>query len=190
VSANEIHLPAGTPMNVELISADVIHEVWVPRLGPKLDAVPGQQNRLVLEGDVPGVYPGDCAEFCGAGHAWMRLRVVVQTPQDFERWERAQRQLPRPTAGSVALGQRVVLSESCAQCHAIAGTAAHGDAGPDLTHIASRATLASGALDNTPAELRRWLADPQAIKPGCHMPNMKLTDEEREQIAVYLESLR
>jgi cytochrome c oxidase subunit 2 len=192
VSANEIHIPAGVPFRTELRSADVIHEFWMPQLGPKMDAVPGQVNRLMLQGDRPGVCLGACAEFCGAQHAWMRLRVIIEPPARFASWERAQKAVPAPPpAGTLAgRGRAQFLSQSCSQCHALGGTVAGGDTGPDLTHLASRATLASGALDNTPSNLRRWLSDPQEIKPGCHMPNMKLSPAQIDQIVAYLETLK
>lgn len=190
VTANEIHLPAGIPMNMELRSADVIHELWAPQLAPKMDLVPGQNNRLTIQGDSAGVYLGTCAEFCGVGHAWMRVRVIVQTPEEFKQWESAQRLPPQPVMPAGERGRAMFFARSCIQCHAIDGTSAQGDTGPNLTHLASRATLASGVLDNTPENLRLWLADPQTIKPGCHMPNMKLTNEEVDQIAKYLESLK
>ncbi len=190
VSANEIHLPTGVPMQLALESADVIHELWIPQLGPKMDAVPGQTNRIVLEGTKPGTYLGFCAEFCGACHAQMRCRVIVESPQDFARWEASQQQLPAAVSGEAEQGRTLFLSISCMQCHAVEGTPAKGAAGPNLTHFASRGILAAGVLENTPENLQRWLADPQAIKPGCHMPNMKLSNSEVEKLALYLESLK
>jgi cytochrome c oxidase subunit 2 len=190
ISANEIHLPAREPIETELSSSDVIHELWIPQLGPKMDAVPGQINRLVLRGDTPGIYLGQCAEFCGAAHALMRVRVIVQPRAEFDAWEASQRELPKPMQGIAAQGRDVFMSHSCVQCHAVDGTTAQGNAGPNLTHFASRATLASCIIDNTPTNLRRWLANPGAIKPGCYMPNMRLTNEQIEQTAAYLESLK
>jgi cytochrome c oxidase subunit 2 len=190
VTANEIHLPAGVAMQLALESGDVIHELWIPQLGPKMDAVPGQTNRMVLEGTTLGTYLGFCAEFCGACHAQMRCRVIVESPQDFAVWEASQQQLPVGVSGEAEQGRALFLSSSCMQCHAVEGTAAVGSAGPDLTHFASRGILAAGALENTPENLRRWLADPQAIKPGCHMPNMKLSTPQIEEVARYLESLK
>jgi cytochrome c oxidase subunit 2 len=190
VAANEIHLPAGKAMWAELRSADVIHELWVPRLGPKMDTVPGKPNHLLLQADQVGEYLGDCAEYCGAGHAWMRLRVVVQTPEDFAAWEREQAQ-PAPTVAElVPRGQKVFQSRTCVQCHAIQGVSTEGNVGPDLTHFASRATLGAGVADNTPEELKRWLDNPQSMKPGCHMPRMRLTPTEMTDLVAYLEALR
>jgi cytochrome c oxidase subunit 2 len=190
VTANEIHIPAGVPMRLALESADVIHEFWAPQLGPKMDAVPGQTNRIILEGETPGDYLGFCAEFCGAAHAQMHFHVIVESPHDFAAWEAAQRQLPAPVIGDAAAGQKLFLSKTCMECHAIEGTSAQSDTGPDLTHVASRGTLAAGTLDNTPDNLRRWLTNPQVVKPSCNMPNMKLNQSDVDQLADYLESLK
>lgn len=190
VTANEIHLPAGKPFVAELRSADVIHEVWFPQLGPKMDTVPGKPNHLILQADHPGDYLGDCAEYCGPGHAWMRLRAVVQTPAEFDQWEHQQAQVPPQMSGAAARGREIFQRRTCSQCHAIAGLMPQGTVGPDLTHFGSRATLGAGVLENTPAELARWLADPQAIKPGCYMPRMRLTQEEITDLTAYLEALR
>jgi len=190
VTANEIHLPAGKAMLVELRSADVIHELWVPQMAPKMDAVPGMPNHLVLEADRPGEYLGDCAEYCGAGHAWMQLRVDVQTPQDFEAWERGQSRPPSLATGLAERGRDIFQSRTCIECHAIDGLGSRGNVGPDLTHFASRATLGAGVADNTPEELDRWLNDPQSLKPGCYMPRMRLTPTEVVDLMAYLEGLR
>ena len=190
VTANEIHLPAGRPILVELRSADVIHEVWVPQLGPKMDTVPGKPNHLMMEADQPGEYVGDCAEYCGAGHAWMRLRVVVQSGQDFAEWERRQAGPPSTATGPAERGRATFQARTCVQCHSIQGLSETGNIGPDLTHFASRATLGAGVADNTPTELGRWLNDPQALKPGCYMPRMRLTPNELTDLMAYLEGLR
>jgi cytochrome c oxidase subunit 2 len=190
VTANEIHLAAGGAMWVQLQSADVIHELWIPQLGPKMDAVPGMPNHLLLEADQPGEYLGDCAEYCGVGHAWMRVRVVVQTPQDFEAWERQQALSAAAVTGSALRGREVFQTQTCIQCHSIQGVDMTGTVGPDLTHFASRATLGAGVADNTPAELSRWLNDPQSIKPGCNMPRMRLKATEISDLTAYLEALR
>jgi cytochrome c oxidase subunit 2 len=177
-------------MWAELRSADVIHELWVPQLGPKMDTVPGKPNHLLMQADRVGEYLGDCAEYCGVGHAWMRLRVIVQTPEDFEAWERQQAQPALEVTGSAQRGRETFRSRTCVQCHTIQGVAAEGDVGPDLTHFASRATLGAGVADNTPEELNRWLNDPQSMKPGCYMPRMRLTSTEMTDLVAYLESLR
>ena len=187
-TANEIHLPVGKAMLVELRSADVIHELWIPQLGPKMDTVPGMPNHLVLQADEVGEYLGDCAEYCGAGHAWMRLRVVVQTPQDFEAWERGQAKPTLVVVNSDQRGRTLFQSQTCIQCHSIEGVSVTGNVGPDLTHFGSRVTLGAGVLDNTPAELHRWLSDPQSVKPGCYMPNMRLNSTEIDDLTAYLEA--
>ena len=191
VTANEIHLPAGQRVLARLESADVIHDFWVPQLGRKLDMTPGEPAHLWLQADTPGVYLGACAEYCGAEHAWMRLRVVVQPPAEFDAWLRQQAQpAPNPTGGDAARGAQLFQTMTCASCHAIAGTPAQARVGPDLTHLASRTTLASGVLDNTPDNLRRWLANPQAIKPGTYMPDTQLSDADVRALAAYLETLK
>jgi len=190
VSANEIHLPAGKALWVELKSADVIHELWVLQLGPKMDAIPGMPNHLFLEADTPGQYLGTCSQYCGAGHAWMRLLIVVQTPHDFAAWEQGQSQLPTSPTGSAAHGRQIFEARTCIQCHAIDGVSMTGDVGPNLTHFASRSTLGAGVADNTAEELRSWLRNPQAMKPGCYMPNMRLTEAEITELTAYLGSLK
>jgi cytochrome c oxidase subunit 2 len=190
VTANEIHLPEGRTILLELRSADVIHELWIPQLGPKMDAVPGKPNHLLLEADRVGEYLGNCAEYCGAGHAWMRLRVVVQSPTDFEAWEREQVKPAAMAAGPAHYGRQIFASRTCIQCHAIEGVSEIGDVGPDLTHFASRATLGAGVADNTPVDLRLWLNDPQSLKPGCYMPRMRLTPAEVTDLTAYLEALK
>jgi cytochrome c oxidase subunit 2 len=188
VTANEIHLPVGKAMLVELRSADVIHELWIPQLGPKMDTVPGMPNHLVLQADQVGEYLGDCAEYCGVGHAWMRLRVVVQPQREFEAWEQEQAKPTLVIGNSDRRGRTLFQSQTCIQCHSIQGVSIAGNVGPDLTHFASRATLGAGVLDNSSAELHRWLSDPQSIKPGCYMPNMRLRSTEINDLTAYLEA--
>jgi cytochrome c oxidase subunit 2 len=190
VTANEIHLPAGKATLIELRSADVIHELWIPQLGPKMDAVPGMPNHLLLQADEVGEYLGDCAEYCGAGHAWMRLRVVVQSPADFEAWEH-QQAMPAVALDELSQrGRQIFQTQTCIQCHAMQGVSETGDIGPDLTHFGSRATLGAGVADNTPEELGLWLNDPQSIKPGCYMPKMRLTPTQVTDLTTYLEALK
>jgi len=190
VSANEIHLPVNEPMLTELQSADVIHELWIPQLGPKMDTVPGKPNHLVLQADQVGEYLGNCAEFCGVGHAWMRVRVVVQTDADFAAWDHLQAQPAPEVSGAALRGEQTFQSETCIQCHAIQGLSTTGHVGPDLTHFASRATLGAGVGDNTPEELKRWLGNPQSLKPGCYMPNMRLIPSQISDLTAYLEALK
>jgi cytochrome c oxidase subunit II len=191
VAANEIHIPIGKPILIELTSADVIHDFWAPELGRKIDAVPGHPNTLWIEADAPGTYLGTCAEFCGVEHAWMRFRVIAQSAQDFGAWQRAQLAVPAmPSAPDALAGARLFTDKTCVNCHAIAGTAANQSVGPDLTHIASREMLAGEAARNTPEELYQWLKDPNAIKPDSHMPDFKLSDDEAHQLVAYLEGLK
>jgi cytochrome c oxidase subunit 2 len=190
-TANELHLPAGRMARIELLSQDVIHSLWIPALNGKLDLIPGRRTELAVTPRVPGRYLGECAEFCGLQHAHMALAVTVQSPADFAAWLDAQRAPAAPAVSMSAMrGKQVVESGSCALCHAIAGSSANGHSGPDLTHVASRPTLAAGALPNDRAHLLAWLADPQANKPGTKMPDPRLTPAEVTDVAEYLEGLR
>ncbi|HEX3904567.1 MAG TPA: cytochrome c oxidase subunit II [Polyangia bacterium] len=190
VAANEIHVPAGRPLVVRIESADVVHDFWAPSLGRKIDAIPGRAVTVWLQADRPGIYLGTCAEYCGAEHAWMRIRVVAQTPAAFTAWEAHERlAASAPSGAAAARGARMFGAKTCVGCHAIRGTD-ETRVGPDLTHLAERATLATGAIDNNPSELARWLKDPQRIKPGCHMPNLQLADGEVNDLVAYLETLR
>jgi cytochrome c oxidase subunit 2 len=191
IAANELHIPVGTAVDLDLRSSDVIHSFWVPDLGGKIDMIPGRSNALRLFAARPGVYRGQCAEFCGVEHAWMRITVVAETPADFGRWLELQA-APRVAPGGIAAaeGERIFTSTVCASCHAIRGTPAAGLAGPDLTHVGGRETLAAGALRNGDEAMRRWIEDPQSIKPGALMPSVPLTGREYDALAVYLRSLR
>jgi cytochrome c oxidase subunit 2 len=191
VTADEIHIPVDQPQQIGLLSADVIHDFWVPELGRKMDIIPGTENRVWIAADAPGTYYGACAEYCGKEHAWMRIRVIAQPPAEFARWEAAQEQVPKtPDSGPAAQGARYFQELSCASCHTIRGTPAGARIGPDLTHVASRETLAAGRMDNTPANLSAWLLDPDLIKPGCKMPNLHLARQQQDDLVAYLESLR
>ncbi len=191
VAANEVHIPIGKPILIDLRSADVIHDFWAPELGRKIDAVPGHPNTLWIEADAPGTYLGTCAEFCGVEHAWMRFRVIAQTEADFDAWQQAQLVVPSmPSAPDALAGAHLFSNKTCVNCHAVAGTTANQTVGPDLTHIASREMLVGEAVRNTPDTLYRWLKDPNAIKPGSHMPDFKLSDDEAHQLVAYLEGLK
>jgi len=191
VTANEIHIPTGTRVNVVATTADVIHSFWVPELARKVDEVPGRQNRVLLYTTQPGTYRGQCAEFCGLQHAHMALQVVAQPPSAFRAWLADMADPARPPAGaSAAEGQRLFFSDQCASCHQIRGTSARGTVGPDLTHVATRATLAALALPNQPAALEQSIANPQRAKPGDRMPDLGLPPDEVHEIASYLETLR
>jgi cytochrome c oxidase subunit 2 len=186
-TANELHIPVDTPIDLDLTSVDVIHSFWVPELGPKMDMLPGTTNHLRLLARRTGAYDGQCAEFCGVEHAWMRIRVVVQSQAEFDSWLAGQRS-PAATQGDA--GEGVFLSNICVNCHTIAGTAAAATAGPDLTHVASRATIGAGVLPNDVAHMRAWLADPQRYKPGSLMPRIPLSDADLDALAAYLGALK
>jgi cytochrome c oxidase subunit 2 len=185
--ANELHIPVGTPVLLELEAADVIHSFWVPRLGGKMDMIPGRTNRLLIQADKPGIYKGQCAEYCGGPHALMGFIVVAHTPADFAHW-RASR-LPAREGGGPGLS--LFLSSGCAACHTIRGTPANGLAGPDLTHVGSRQTIGAGILPNNPGTMAGWIADAQAIKPGNRMPAYhQFGGEELRAISDYLVTLK
>lgn len=191
VSANEIRLPAGERVELTLASPDVIHSLWIPNLAGKVDMIPGRVNRLVLEPNRVGSFRGVCAEFCGASHALMAFAVVVVTRPEFEQWL-SQEAAAATGASSAELRRGAVLFEQvgCGGCHAIRGTAAAGTIGPDLTHLASRRTLAAGILPNEPAALRRWIAAADTIKPGVRMPSFgMLPAADLDAIVAYLASL-
>jgi cytochrome c oxidase subunit 2 len=192
VTANEIHIPVGKPLSVQLDSKDVLHEFWVPELARKMTTVPGQPNHIWLQADKPGVYIGTCSEFCGTQHAWMRILVVADEPSKFEEWQRAQLHPGQaPTSDAATRGLALFQTSTCISCHAIRGvTGADAHVAPDLTHVASRRQLAAGILENTPANMRRWLKNPQHIKPGVLMPDFNYTDQQLDQLGTYLESLR
>lgn len=194
VTANEMHIPASdpahpTPTFMKLLSADTDHSFWVPELGGKTDLIPNRVNEMWVDPARPGIYLGQCAQYCGTQHAKMLLRVSVDRPADFEAWVRAQRQAAVQDQKAIA-GKRIFETTSCINCHAVSGTAANGRFGPDLTHMMSRDTIASGAAENTPGNLRLWVQNPDAIKPGSLMPAMKLSDADLDALVLYLETLR
>lgn len=190
VTANEIHIPAGQPVRVELTTDDVIHSFWVPQLQAKTDMIPGRINHTWLEADRPGRYRGQCAEFCGLQHAKMAFFVVAQSPDDFDAWLEDQSEPgQQPVDASALAGREVFLNSTCAGCHAIEGTAADADVGPDLTHLASRDTIASGVLDNNRNNLEKFVSDPQSLKPGVSMPPTELSSEDLQALVDYLEQL-
>ena len=191
VTANEIHIPTGRRVQLNLRTADVIHSFWVPELAPKIDLIPGRDNAMWLEADRPGRYRGQCAEYCGLQHAHMIVYVIADLPSDFDRWERAMAApAATPADALAARGEQLLLANTCAGCHSIRGTTASGTLGPDLTHLASRGTIASGTLPFTPEALLRWITDPQRDKPGATMPPTTLTPDEARAIVAYLMSLQ
>jgi len=194
ITANELHLPAGEsatprPIYLTLKSADVCHSWWTPRLAGKMDLIPGRTNRLWFQTDRPGLYLGQCAEYCGTQHAGMLLRVYVDTPSEFQAWLDNQKRSAVEDP-KVADGKKLFLSQSCINCHRVRGTAAAGTYAPDLTHLMSRETLASGMILNTRENLRRWVVDPQSIKQGCLMPAFGLDDKQVDSIVEYLLTLK
>lgn len=193
ITANEIHVPAGEPVEFQLTSSDVIHSFWVPELSGKLDMMPDTTTLVTITADEPGRYRGQCGQFCGAQHANMALYIVAQEPDEFSAWLDNQRELAEaPASGSaIERGREVFLSSACVYCHAVrgAGNPASGELGPDLTHLASRETLAAGTLENTRGNLAAWIVDPQHIKPGNKMPAVNLTSEELLALLGYLNSL-
>ncbi len=192
VTANELRMPAGRPVELKLDSVDVIHSYWIPPLGGKMDVVPGRDNRMHLEADAPGEYLGQCAEFCGDSHANMRAKAIAMTPGDFDAWVAGQRRPgATPADGSPASeGQATFLGRGCAGCHTVEGLS-NATIGPNLTHFASRTTFAGSMFDNNDANLRRWLADPQGVKPGNAMviPGGPLNPDEITKLIGYLNSL-
>jgi cytochrome c oxidase subunit 2 len=190
-TANEIRVPVGQPITVQLESADVIHSFWVPSLTGKMDLVTGQQNTVQFTAKNPGVYRGQCAEFCGAQHAHMAFTVTVLPPDEYRRWRDHQNQsAPSPGDPLSIHGEQLFRGRGCGLCHTIRGTLAGGQLGPDLTHIASRETIAAGTLPRNSGNLAAWIADPQHIKPGNLMPKMPLRSDELIAIVHYLEQLQ
>jgi cytochrome c oxidase subunit 2 len=191
VTANEIHIPARTRVNVVATTADVIHSFWVPALNRKIDMIPGRENRILLYASKPGVFRGQCSQFCGFQHAHMSMYVFAQTPAAFRSWLAGMAApASSPTSAQASAGERLFMTSQCASCHRIAGTSAQGTVGPDLSHVASRTTLASATIPNTPAQLAAWVTNPQAIKPGDRMPDLGLSRGEVAEIVAYLETLR
>ncbi|WP_338395562.1 cytochrome c oxidase subunit II [Fulvitalea axinellae] len=189
--ANELHIPTGKRLWVRLESADVVHDWYVPALGRKADMVPGVTNYIWMQARKPGVYEGACNEYCGAQHAWMRIRVVAHSPQDFGQWINSQQELAKTPSSAIAEKGKALFEEKvCGNCHAIRGTKAVATVGPDLTHVASRKTLLGGKYENNFENLRAWIANPQGMKPGAHMPNFIMTEKEIDAIAAYLYTLK
>ncbi len=197
VTANELHVPVSdpahpTPTFLKLLSADTDHSFWVPRLAGKTDLIPNHPNRLWIDPHETGLFLGQCAQYCGTQHAKMLLRVYVQPREEFDRWVREQTQSAYPSTERAAPsnGRRVFESIACVNCHTVSGTAANGRFGPDLTHLMSRDTIAAGAAANTPENLRLWIRNPDAIKPGSMMPAMGLSDQDVNAVTAFLETLR
>ena len=187
-TANELHIPVGKRVELRLTSTDVIHSFWVPELQGKTDLIPGRENVAWIEASRPGEYGGQCAEYCGLQHATMGLLVVAQSEAEFEQWAAGQRAAAR--ADTVNAQGREAFVRACGYCHTVRGTQAGGRMGPDLTHVASRRTLAAGLLPNTPGHLGGWIANPQALKPGSNMPRVPMSRDDFRLIHLYLQTLR
>jgi cytochrome c oxidase subunit 2 len=195
VTANELHIPTGRPIRISLHSNDIIHSFWVPRLGGKQDVVPGRTNHMTIQATRPGTYAGTCTEYCGLSHANMRLTVIAQTPADFARWVAEQRRpAAEPTTALARKGKRVFLGQQCVNCHTVRGTKAMAKVAPDLTHFASRDVFAGAIFTRNESNLREWLRDAPARKPGSKMPagvaEMGLTEDDITALIAYLQSLR
>jgi cytochrome c oxidase subunit 2 len=190
-TANEIHIPVGKKVRLQLEGLDVIHSFWVPSLAGKQDLIPGRPNELTIRAERPGVYRGQCAEFCGLQHAHMAFFVIAEEQAAFDEWARLQRNGAAAAADAEAdAGQQAFMSKQCAACHTIRGTAASGTTGPDLTHVGGRRTIAAGLLETTRGSLAAWIADPQTLKPGNNMPMVPLSPEELRAISAYLAGLK
>jgi cytochrome c oxidase subunit 2 len=190
-TANELHVPVGTPVVMELASHDVIHSFWVPSLAGKRDLLPGYTRSLWFRADTAGVYRGQCAEFCGLEHAKMGMLVIAESRERFDAWLATQRDTAAsPTDSTGQRGRLVFEGTTCAMCHSISGTSAGAQTGPDLTHLASRRTIAAGTLANTDGNLMAWITDPQRIKPGTLMPGTKLDPRDLRALVAYLRQLR
>ena len=199
VTANEAHVPVGTPVQFRIIGGDVVHNFWFPQMGGKRYAIPGRVNAIMFTPEEPGIYMGRCTEFCGESHALMRMRLIVHTPEGFQRWIRNEASpAPQPIEpatlpvdSAILVGKQLFTAKGCVACHAIEGhEGAVGQLGPSLTHLASRRTLAAGIMENNATNLMAWIMEPQAIKPGAKMQNLGWTQQEVAFIIAYLQTLR
>jgi cytochrome c oxidase subunit 2 len=196
VTANELHIPISdpahpTPTYLEMSSADVSHSFWVPRLAGKMDVIPNRVNTMWIDPATPGLYLGQCAQFCGVQHAKMLLRVYADTPEAFAAWAAEQKKPAVEDQGDpgVAEGREVFLHSACVNCHTVSGTIANGRFGPDLTHVASRDTIAAGAIENNADNMKKWIDDPASLKPGALMPPMHLNEHDLDAVTAYMMSL-
>jgi cytochrome c oxidase subunit 2 len=190
-TANEIHIPVGVPVTLSLKAADVIHSFWVPNLHGKKDLIPGKISTIWIQADQPGVFRGQCAEYCGFQHAHMALWVIAEPQEQFNNWLKSQTQeAATPFTDSAKRGQQIFLSSSCVMCHTISGTPAGSNIGPNLTHVASRQTIAAATLENTREHLASWVNDSQRIKPGNHMPPSSFSNNDLQPLLDYLQSLK
>lgn len=189
VAANELHVPVGRAVRLNLLSADVVHNFWVPELNGKEQMIPGQSNTWNFTAEKPGQYDGACSEYCGTQHGWMRLRVIADNPADFDAWLSAQKAAAPAGATGNQAAMQLFTANACGGCHTIQGVS-NGKVAPDLTHIGSRTTIGAGVLPNTADNMTRWMANPQEVKPGSLMPNFHFTTEQARQMATFLEDLK
>jgi cytochrome c oxidase subunit 2 len=191
VTANEMHIPVGTRIQVVATTADVIHSLWVPRLARKIDTIPGRENKILFDTPYAGTYLGQCSEFCGLQHAHMRITVTAEPRASFKAWlANMTKPAPAPATARQREGRSLFMSRGCGGCHQLRGSQAQGAIGPDLTHLATRSTLAAVTIVNTPQQLAAWIRNPQAIKPGNHMPDLGLSNAEAETVADFLKALK
>jgi cytochrome c oxidase subunit 2 len=191
LTANEIHIPIGQNLLLRIESADVIHDFWVPALARKIQMIPGQTNHIWLEASICGKYEGSCVEYCGVEHSWMRFSVIAESPASFDAWIHHQGiAATTPNVDLARQGLKLLQTMTCINCHSIGGVSGTANAAPDLTHVAGREFLGGGVFSNTEENLSRWLKDPQAVKPGCLMPDLKLTDPQVGALVAYLETLK
>lgn len=188
-TANEVHLPAGKKILLQMKSADVIHDWWIPQFGNKVDIVPGRNNYLTITIKKPGEFYGSCNEFCGAQHAHMRVKVIAQNGEDYDQWLNSLQQ-PAVSEKTFFAGKKLFIEKTCGNCHRIEGTVGISNSGPDLTHFAARGTFLAGMLENNLTNIENWIRNPQDIKPGAHMPDFLLADSSVYAIASYLNSLK
>lgn len=190
-TANELHIPVDKNLVVKIESGDVIHDWSVPALGRKIDAIPGRPNFTHIESSDIGVYYGACNEYCGTQHAWMRIAVFVEGKDDFNKWVKAQREIPvLPNDSLSILGAKLFQEKTCSNCHTISGTPANSNIGPNLTHFASRKMMLSGMMPVSDVNLKKWLSDPQKVKSGAHMPNFRLSKKELNALVEYIGKLK
>ncbi|MEO8308803.1 MAG: cytochrome c oxidase subunit II [Pseudomonadota bacterium] len=190
VTANELHIPVGTPVSLRLIGDDVIHSFWIPALAGKTDVIPGQTNNAWIEADKPGVYRGQCSEYCGLQHAHMSAFVIAEPKRQFEAWWQQQLAPSQPPRSAQLVIGAELFRSRCAACHTVRGIGAGGILGPDLTHLMSRNTIAAGTFRNSPESLSRWIANAQALKPGSRMPQMDLTAPQLDAVTAFVQTLR
>jgi cytochrome c oxidase subunit 2 len=189
-TANEIHIPTGAPVRIDLDSADVIHAFWVPALAGKTEMIPGVANHQWIEASHPGIFRGQCTQFCGLQHAHMAFEVVAESPEAFAAWRQAQAMPAENMDDPDGIAGSLVFKDRCSGCHTIRGTEATGDHGPDLTHLRSRRQIAAGTLDDTPQNLKLWATHAQTVKPGAQMPDIDLTTQDANRLTVYLMGLK